>query len=154
MPANQVGRVLLNIFDAYTPERAALSDAICTGLQIAEHLQDVAEDFGNGRVYLPAQDMRACDCDEQDLTRSHASPALRKLIAFEADRAGALLDSGAPLIASLRGAARLAVSGYVAGGRAALAAIAAARYDVLAATPRPRTTRTVAELARAYLQAR
>lgn len=154
LSANPVGRLVLYIFDAYTPERATLSDAICTGLQITEHLQDVAEDFGNGRVYLPAEDMRACDCDERDLTRSQASPALRKLIEFEADRAGTLIDSGAPLIASLRGAARVAVSGYVAGGRAALAAIAAARYDVLAATPRPRTARTAAELARAYLRAR
>lgn len=154
LSANPVGRIVLHVFGAFSPERARLSDAICTGLQIAEHLQDVAEDFGNDRVYLPAQDMRRFGCDEHDLARPHASDRLRRLIAFEADRASVLIGSGAPLIGDLRGAARLAVAGYVAGGRAALAAIAAADFDVLTATPRPRTSRTVAEFASSYLRAR
>ncbi len=154
LSANPVGQLVLYVFGAYSPERAALSDAICTGLQITEHLQDVAEDYRYGRVYLPAQDMRRYQCGEPDLTGHTASGSLRRLIAFESGRAHALLDAGAPLIASLSGAARLAVAGYLAGGRAALAAIAAADYDILAATPRPRTSRTVAELARAYLRAR
>lgn len=154
LSANPVGQLVLYVFGAYSPERAALSDAICTGLQITEHLQDVAEDYRNGRVYLPAEDMRRYQCGEPDLTGHTTSGSLRRLIAFESGRAHALLDAGAPLIASLSGAARLAVAGYLAGGRAALAAIAAADYDILAATPRPRTSRTVAELARAYLRAR
>jgi phytoene/squalene synthetase len=53
---------------------------------------------------------------------------------FEVDRAQGLLDQGAPLVGTLRGAARLAVAGYLAGGRAALAAIRAQRYDVLSGT--------------------
>ncbi|MHB1873822.1 MAG: squalene/phytoene synthase family protein [Streptosporangiaceae bacterium] len=153
LSANPVGQLVLYVFGAHSPDRAVLSDAICTGLQITEHLQDVAEDYRNGRVYLPAEDMRRYQCTEPDLAGHTASGSLRRLIEFEAGRAHALLDAGAPLIASLTGAARLAVAGYVAGGRAALAAIAAADYDSLAATPRPRTSRTVAELARAYLRA-
>ena len=54
---------------------------------------------------------------------------------FEVDRAARLLDEGAPLVGTLRGAARLAVAGYLAGGRAALAAIRAQRYDVLQRHP-------------------
>jgi len=69
---------------------------------------------------------------------------------FETYRARKLLDQGAPLVGTLRGAARLAVAGYLAGGRAALAAIRAQRYDVLSATARPRKPRLVAELAMAY----
>ena len=57
-----------------------------------------------------------------------------------------MLDVGAPLVGMLRGAARPAVAGYVAGGRAALAAIAAADYDVLSATPLPGKRRTAGEL--------
>ena len=53
---------------------------------------------------------------------------------FETDRAARLLDEGAPLVGTLHGAARLAVAGYLAGGRAALAAIGRSGYDVLAAT--------------------
>ena len=104
-----------------------MSDAICSGLQIVEHLQDVAEDLRAGRIYLPAADMRSHGCTEQDLSGQVAAPPLRRLIAFEAGRAAELINSGAPLVGQLRGAARVAVAGYIAGGRAALAAIARAR---------------------------
>jgi hypothetical protein len=65
-----------------------------------------------------------------------------------------MLDAGAPLVGSLHGFARAAVAGYVAGGRAALAAIVAADHDVLRATPRPRGFRTAAELLRCYATGR
>jgi phytoene/squalene synthetase len=65
---------------------------------------------------------------------------VRALIRFEVDRAAALLDAGAPLVATLRGRARFAVAGFVAGGRAALGAIQRASYDVSAGPPR--ATRT------------
>ena len=71
---------------------------------------------------------------------------------FETDRASRLLDQGAPLVGTLRGSARLAVAGYLAGGRAALAAISKQHYDVLAGTPRGRKPRLAAELAKAYLR--
>jgi phytoene/squalene synthetase len=75
-------------------------------------------------------------------------------MAFETARAQALLDAGAPLAGTLHGAARFAVAGYVAGGRAALAAIRKQRHDVLSGTPRPRKPRLAAELARTYLRGR
>ena len=59
LSANPVGQIVLYIFGVATPGRIALSDSICTALQLAEHWQDVAEDLGNGRIYLPAEDMNA-----------------------------------------------------------------------------------------------
>jgi len=143
LSANPVGQIVLHVFGCSTPGRAELSDSICSGLQVVEHLQDVAEDFRSGRVYLPLADLRRHGCTEADLARPSASPQLRRLIAAEAIRAGELISEGSPLVGELSGAARAAVAGYVAGGRAALAAIAKARYDVLAATPRPSKIRTV-----------
>jgi squalene synthase HpnC len=154
LSANPVGRIVLCIFGASTPPRAELSDSVCTGLQIAEHLQDVGEDMRAGRIYLPADDLTAYGVTEQDLLAPSAAPPLRRLIEFETGRARRLLDAGAPLVGSLRGAARVAVAGYVAGGRAALAAIAAADYDVLSATPRPGKGRTAAELVTTLVRAR
>jgi squalene synthase HpnC len=154
LSANPVGRIVLHIFGAYTADRARRSDAICTGLQLAEHWQDVAEDMRAGRIYLPGADMRRFGCTEEDLVQAHASPRLRQLMAFEVRRAGELLSAGAPLIAGLRPVPRAAIAGYVAGGRAALAAIAGAGYDVLAATPRPGKGRTAAELVLAFARAR
>jgi squalene synthase HpnC len=154
LSANPVGQIVLYIFGVATPERVALSDSICTALQLAEHWQDVAEDLGNGRIYLPSADMEQYGCTEADLAAATAGPAVRELIAFEVDRAERLLDEGAPLVGTLRGAARLAVAGYLAGGRAALAAIRAQQYDVLTGTPRPRKQRLAGELVKAYVRGR
>jgi squalene synthase HpnC len=154
LSANPVGRIVLYVFNRFSDEKAALSDYVCTALQLAEHWQDVAEDFRAGRVYLPAADMAEHGCAEQDLALPNASPQLAKLIAFEVARARALLDQGAPLIGALSGASRIAVAGYVAGGRAALAAIDAAGRDVLAGPPRPGRARTLVELASALARGR
>ena len=154
LSANPVGQVVLYIFGAATPERLALSDRICTALQLAEHWQDVAEDLAHGRIYLPGEDLQRHNVTEADLAQPTASPQVKELMRFEVDRAARLLDEGAPLVGTLHGAARLAVAGYLAGGRAALAAIKNHHYDVLSATPRPAKPRMAAELARAYSRGR
>jgi squalene synthase HpnC len=154
LSANPVGRIVLYVFGSFSAQRAELSDSICTALQLAEHWQDVAEDLRAGRIYLPAQDMDRFGCTQEDLAQASTPPQVRALIAFETGRATALLDVGAPLIGTLRGAARAAVAGYVAGGRAALAAIAAADHDVLRLTPRPRKPYLAAQLVLAYARGR
>jgi squalene synthase HpnC len=154
LSANPVGHIVLYIFGVATPARIARSDSVCTALQLAEHWQDVAEDLGQGRIYLPGEDLERFGCTEADLAAPTAGPAVRELMKFEVNRATALLDEGAPLVGTLRGAARLAVAGYLAGGRAALAAIRKQQYDVLAGTPRPRKPRLAAELAQAYVRGR
>ena len=154
LSANPVGLVVLHIFDAVSAGRERLSDSICTALQLVEHWQDVAEDLRKDRIYLPRQDMERFGVTEQDLAASVTGTRVRALIAYEAARASALLDEGAPLIGMLRGAARLAVAGYVAGGRAALSAIAASGNDVLRVTPRPDKRETAGKAIRAYLRGR
>jgi squalene synthase HpnC len=154
LSANPVGQIVLYIFGVATPERVALSDSICTALQLAEHWQDVAEDLGNGRIYLPSEDLERYGCTEADLAAPAAGPAVRALMASETARAERLLDEGAPLVGTLRGAARLAVAGYLAGGRAALAAIRKQHYDVLSGTPRGSKPRLAAELVKAYVRGR
>jgi squalene synthase HpnC len=154
LSANPIGQIVLYIFGVATPERIALSDSICTALQLAEHWQDVAEDLGHGRIYLPGEDLERYGCTEADLAAPTAGPAVRQLMMFEVNRADELLDEGAPLVGTLRGAARLAVAGYLAGGRAALAAIRAQGHDVLTGTPRPRKQRLAGELVKAYVRGR
>jgi phytoene/squalene synthetase len=97
LSAAPVGELVLHVLGAATPERIALSDRICAGLQVIEHLQDVDEDRARGRLYIGQFDGAA--------------------------HARALLDEGAPLVRLLRGRGRLAVAGFLAGGRAALDAI-------------------------------
>ncbi|CAL9319554.1 squalene synthase HpnC [Streptomyces sp. SudanB135_2055] len=137
LSANPVGRLVLAVTGTATPERIRRSDAVCTALQIVEHLQDVAEDLGRDRVYLPAEDMKRFHVQEADLAAPTANASVRALIAFEAQRARDLLREGAPLVGSVRGRLRLLLAGFVAGGRAALRAIAAAEHDVLPGPPKP-----------------
>lgn len=137
LSANPVGRLVLAVTGTATPERIRRSDAICTALQIVEHLQDVAEDLGRDRIYLPATDMKLFHVQEADLAAPTAGASVRALVAYQAQRAQDLLNEGAPLVGSVHGRLRLLLAGFVAGGRAALRAIAAAEYDVLPGPPKP-----------------
>lgn len=148
LSAEPVGRIVLGVFGVRDPELERLSDRVCTALQLIEHWQDVAEDRRAGRVYLPQEDLAAHGVSEAELDAPAASPAVRGLMAFEIDRAAELLDSGAPLVGRLSGWARLAVAGYVAGGRAALDGLRRTGGDVLAVQARTRRRDVVRHAAR------
>ncbi|MGX4688545.1 squalene synthase HpnC [Streptomyces sp. JNUCC 63] len=137
LSANPVGRLVLAVTGTSTPERIRRSDAVCTALQIVEHLQDVREDLGRDRIYLPATDMKRFHVQEADLATPTAGASVRALVAYEAERARELLNEGAPLVGSVHGRLKLLLAGFVAGGRAAIRAIAAADYDVLPGPPKP-----------------
>ncbi|MER5946641.1 squalene synthase HpnC [Streptomyces sp. NPDC001904] len=146
LSANPVGRLVLAITGTSTPERIRRSDAVCTGLQIVEHLQDVAEDLGRDRIYLPAEDMKQFHVQEADLAVPTAGASVRALVAHEADRALRLLNEGTPLVGSVHGRLKLLLAGFVAGGKAAVHAITAAKYDVLPGPPKPTKLRLLREV--------
>jgi squalene synthase HpnC len=148
LSANPVGHLVLYVLEAATPTRMKLSDAVCTGLQLTEHWQDVREDLGRGRVYLPQEDLARFGCGVADLRASRPSEPFRRLMRFEIDRARALLDRGAPLARGLGGRPGVAVAAFVAGGRSALDAIARAGFDVLGGSPRPSKARRMLGLVR------
>jgi squalene synthase HpnC len=147
LSADPVGRMVLGIFGVRDAESETLSDRICTGLQLVEHWQDVAEDRRAGRVYLPADDMAAHGVTDSDLDAATTPDAVRRLVAFEARRAGELFVAGEPLLGRLHGWARLAVTGYLAGGLAALDALRRARFRVLEGAPKPRRADLLRHLA-------
>jgi squalene synthase HpnC len=146
LSADPVGRLVLAVFDATTPQREALSDDVCTALQILEHLQDVGEDRRHGVIYLPQADLRAAGVREADLDAPVTSSELREVVAAYAAKARSRLASGQILTASLRGAAHVAVAGFTAGGLATADALAAANFDVLGLPVRPRRLRLMRHL--------
>ncbi|MFE0917572.1 squalene synthase HpnC [Streptomyces nigra] len=146
LSANPVGRLVLAVTGTGTPERVRRSDAVCTALQIVEHLQDVAEDLRRDRIYLPAEDMKRFHVDETDLAAKTAGASVRALVAYEAERARNLLNEGTPLVGSVHGRLKLLLAGFVAGGRAAVEAIAAAEYDVLTGPPKAGKLRLLREV--------
>jgi squalene synthase HpnC len=132
LSANPVGELVLHVFGAATPERVRWSDSICTGLQLAEHWQDVGEDRRAGRIYLPLEDLRRFGVSEQ----LEPDEAFRRLMAFEVERGREVLREGLPLVRALRGRQRLAIAAFAGGGFAALDAVERSGYDVLDRSPR------------------
>lgn len=137
--ANPVGRLALSILGRADAERIACSDAICTALQLTAFWRDVARDYARGRIYLPQEDMSLFAVTRDDLARAiamrRADTNIRALIAFETERAVELFHRGAPLVAMLRGRARLDCALLISDGRAMLAAIARQGYDPIATRP-------------------
>ncbi|SCD34393.1 squalene synthase HpnC [Streptomyces sp. DvalAA-19] len=154
LSANTVGRLVLALTGTTSPERVRRSDAVCTALQIVEHLQDVAEDLARDRIYLPAEDMDRFRITEADLARPTAGASVRALIAYEVERASELLNEGPPLVGSVNGRLKLLLAGFVGGGRSALTAISAAGFDVLPGPPKPTKPSMLREVAVVLRRAR
>lgn len=133
--ANPVGRLMLHLFDAASPQDVAESDAICTGLQLVNFWQDVRVDWHKQRVYLPQEDLRRHGVTEEDLAACRLTPQWRELMAFQVERTRALLHFGAPLARRLPGRIGLELRLVVQGGLRVLERIEASSYDVFMNRP-------------------
>jgi squalene synthase HpnC len=133
--ANPVGHLVLYLFGSFTPDRAALADEVCTGLQLANFWQDVARDLAISRVYLPAEDRHRFGYPDADLYAKQFTPVFAELMRFEVERTRGYFDRGEMLIPRLPRAARVDVDLFVRGGRAVLDAIERLGYDVFAKRP-------------------
>lgn len=151
--ANPVGRIVLALEGCREPRLVAMSDAICTGLQLVNFWQDIKRDRNAGRVYLPAADMRRHGVVEADLDAAQASPALRTLVRAEVAWARECFDRGSPLAAAAPRALRPAIAMFLGGGRAVAAAIERADGDTLARRPTVGRGTKLALAARAAWQA-
>lgn len=133
--ANPVGRLVLYLGQCCDAQRAAFSDAVCTGLQLANFCQDVARDWDIGRIYLPRAECARYRYDESMFARREASDAFRQLLAAQVVEAEGWLRRGAPLVPLMPKSLRLAVALFVEGGLTILEAIRRQDYDVWSARP-------------------
>jgi squalene synthase HpnC len=128
--ANPVGHLVLYLAEAYSPERAALSDHICTALQLTNFWQDVARDYEIGRVYLPEEDRRQFGYTEEDLAARRFTPRFAELMRFEVDRARDLFYRGFPLVVQVPASIRADVELFIQGGLGILRKIEQIGYNV------------------------
>jgi phytoene synthase len=100
--AGSVGRLSLGIFGTSgDPEVASrLADSLGVALQVTNILRDIREDYQNGRVYLPAEDLAKFDCALGEPVQS-TSPQFKRLVEFEAERARDWYATGLQLLPML-----------------------------------------------------
>ena len=158
--ANPVGRLMLELFDHRDPELFALSDDICTALQLTNFWQDVRIDLERDRVYLPLDDLARFGLSVGVLKRWKLENSLqadsemeghwRGLMALEAKRTWELFQKGKPLpdrvVPQLRRQLRLTWLT----GTSILARIEAVDYDVFQRRPKLK----VFDFVRLYFKAR
>ncbi len=134
--ANPVGHLVLYLAEAFDERRAALSDHICTALQLTNFWQDVARDYKIGRVYLPQEDRERFGYTEEDLQANRFTSAFAELMRFEVDRARELFYRGYPLVDEVPQDIQADVELFIEGGLAILRKIEEVQYDVWAQRPK------------------
>jgi phytoene synthase len=144
--ASAVGLMCVEIFGCRDPGSRQYAIDLGVALQLTNILRDVPGDLSRGRIYIPVEDMNAFGATEADLedegrrTGGIRSPAVKQLLAFQADRAREYYrraDRGLP-----RADARRLVAARIMGSiyRQILRRIEAADYDVFSdviRVPRP-----------------
>ena len=134
--ANPVGRLVLHVFEEKDPALPPLSDAICTGLQLANHWQDVAIDYARGRVYVPEELQRRHGVSSFDFSSGRVSDGWRGLMAELIARSRALFDEGRPLCDRVGRELRYEMRLTWLGGTSILDRIEAVGGDVFKRRPR------------------
>lgn len=128
--ANPVGRLMLALYGEHDSRSLAMSDGICTALQLINFWQDVAIDWQKGRVYIPQDDLAKFRVSEEQIARGDAGGVWPMLMDKEVKRALAMLQAGSPLALKLKGRFGLELRMIVLGGERILKKIHDARGDV------------------------
>jgi squalene synthase HpnC len=133
--ANPVGRLMLALYGCSGEANLRASDAICTGLQLANFCQDVAIDWRKGRIYVPHNELKRFGITEARLAQGRVDERWKALMAFQTARARGLLVAGRPLLAALPLRLRIEIAAVIAGGQRILDRIDAVEGDVFAHRP-------------------
>jgi phytoene synthase len=136
LSADPIGRLVLHLFGVADPGRLRLSDRICTGLQLANHWQDLAIDARRGRFYAPADMMLRIGVDEAALAAEEGSDAGRALVRDLVTRSLPFFDEGRGLCDQVSGRLRYELRLTWLGGRRILERIEAVGGDVWRHRPR------------------
>lgn len=152
--ANPVGRLVLHVFDSATPRTLALSDVICTALQLANFWQDVSVDWRKGRLYLPLEDCDRFGYNASDIAGGRADAVFRNLLQFEVERTRNMFDEGRPLLVEASRQLRFELALTWHGGVTILRKIREENYDVLGRRPALSTADTLRIAVRALLERR
>jgi phytoene synthase len=133
--ADPVGRLVLELFGYREPELFALSDCICTALQLTNFWQDVALDLGRDRIYLPLEDLQRFNYTLDDLRAGRVDERWHELLKFEIARTRQLFEQGKALTERVGPELRPQLRLTWLGGTTVLRKIESVGYDVFRRRP-------------------
>ena len=133
--ADPIGRLLLHLYDAATPQNLIYSDQICTSLQLINFWQDVPKDYAISRIYLPQDELARFHVSEAHIASANTDDAWRALMKFQVERARELLHQGTPLGSILNGRIGFEMRLIIAGGNRILSKLEKVNYDMFKHRP-------------------
>lgn len=133
--ANPVGRLVLGLGGYADAERYALSDATCTGLQLANFWQDVSVDLEKDRVYLPLDLLARHGVTVEEVYARRFTPNFANAMREACGVARELFHKGLALPPMLDRRLALDVTLFSRGGLYILDKIEQNGFDVLTARP-------------------
>jgi len=133
--ANPVGRLVLYLCGYSDPERQQLSDATCTGLQLANFWQDVSVDWEKDRVYLPTEVLERHGASIDNIRERRATYEFREAMKESVAVARDFFMKGLPLTRMVDRRLALDLELFNRGGLRILDKIEAQNYDVLTRRP-------------------
>jgi squalene synthase HpnC len=134
--ANPIGRIMLALFGVLNERTTPLSDALCTGLQLANFWQDVSIDIRKPRIYLPKETREKFGIEREQLRRNLATTNVRDAIRFEVQRTRGYFRESESLPRRLPFRLGVQVRATWHGGMRILDLIERQKYDVLLSRPK------------------
>jgi squalene synthase HpnC len=115
--ADPVGRMVLLIHGVREGRLHALSDRICSGLQLVNFWQDSSIDLSRGRIYYPRSEWGKAGVTERALLERRVPPeAADRLVSSAVRHTALLFEEGRPLLAAVRGRLRFELKATLLGG--------------------------------------
>ena len=133
--ANPIGRLLLHLYGVTGARALAMSDDICSALQLINFWQDPSRDLPRGRNYFASDDCARFGVATADLNACQQTPSITNLIADYAAAARARMLNGAELVHLIPGRAGWELRLVVQGGLRILDKIESMHFATLTRRP-------------------
>jgi phytoene synthase len=108
--ASVVGLICLHIFGITSPRAQDYAVDLGMAFQLTNILRDLGTDAAEGRIYLPLDDLRACDYPEQSLLQQTYSSEFKNLMQRESARARHYYDKAHAALMALPRSERQALA--------------------------------------------
>ncbi|MBU1680875.1 MAG: squalene/phytoene synthase family protein, partial [Bacteroidetes bacterium] len=112
-----------------------LSDKVCTALQLTNFYQDVKIDLKKNRIYIPLDELKKYQIEENSLAKSEINPNFVQLMKFQVERNRQIYLEGEEIIKYLSGRLKYQIKWTILGGMAILSKIEDIKYNVIKKRP-------------------